>query len=102
MPTKKITKKKKEKVANVYELVDAQFTKSEKVEFLRIVIDGFKKDLIAAIVQEWMYSQEYQKPIHISKAQALENMGTYQQRMRYLVQNIEAIKWYAKEHGLEL
>ena len=74
--------------------------KKEESELIKELINQFKKELISAKVQEFIYEQEYYKPTNISKAKAEEGMGIYQKRIKYLIENIEAVEYYAKHYDL--
>lgn len=75
------------------EIVDIE----EESKLLQEIIQNFKKDLIMAKVQEFIYQEEFYKPTNISKAKAEEGLAIYQKRVQYLIENIEAVNFY-KEH----
>ncbi len=77
-----------------------ELSKEEQAGLLKELIHQFKKDWMTAKVQEAIYTAEFADPKHITKAQAMDSLGTYQKRIRFLEENITAIKTYAKNNDI--
>ena len=77
-----------------------KLNKKEEKELLEIIIKDFKRDLMTAKVQLFIYEQEFYHPKNISKAKAEEGMAIYQKRIQYLSENIEAVKFYIEHFEL--
>ena len=68
-----------------------------------------ERELVNWTIQEWIYQQEFAKPVHTTKLKAQEGLSTSQRnikemekRMKYLEENIAVYKLYAKEHGFNI
>ena len=77
-------------------------SKEEEGELLKKVIEDFKKDLVSAKVQESVYIREVIDPVNIGKRQAEEGVATYQKRIKYLQEIIQAVQMYAEDHSIIL
>lgn len=81
-------------------LPDVVLSKEEERDLLRQIINDFKKDLVSAVVQEFIYQKEVVDPVHIGRQQAESNVAEYQKRIRFIKENIQAIRMYAEDHSI--
>ena len=79
-----------------------KISQEEQKELINKLIQKFKEEWMSATVQEHIYALEYADPKHITKAKAEEGLATYQQRIKYIEQNITALHHYAKYNKIEL
>lgn len=91
-----IWKKKKAKPQEVV------LSKEEETELLKQIISDFKKELMNAKVQEYIYMREVIDPVHIGKQKAEEGVAMYQKRAQYLKENIQAVQMYCEEHDIKI
>ena len=75
----------------------------EEIELLKPLAEHIKNLILKSeelyaetLIQAWVYEQEVNNPTHMGKEKATENLGIYQKRLRYLCENIELIRLYAK------
>lgn len=66
------------------------------------LIHSTEEEMVKAKMQEWIYFMESLKPVHIGKAEAEKNMGTWQKRAQFLKENIEVYRQYAQQHGITI
>ncbi len=75
---------------------------TQKSKLLKELLHDLEKEWMQMTIQEYIYAGEYAKPKNISKEKALENMGQYQQRIRYIEENIFALKHFAHEKKINI
>lgn len=75
---------------------------TQKSKLLKELLHDFEKEWMQMIVQEYIYAGEHANPKNISKEKALENMGHYQQRIRFIEENIFALKHFAHEKEIDI
>lgn len=71
-------------------------------EIIKSLIKKQQEELIAAKIQCWIFEDEAVNHKHISKEKAMESLGLYQSRCRYMEENILAIESYARQHNIEI
>lgn len=77
-------------------------SKEEEAELLKQIISDFKKQLMEAKVQEFIYMREVINPVNIGKQKAEEGVAIYQKRGQYLKENIQAVQMYCEEHDIKI
>ena len=71
-------------------------------EHLKDLILKTEQEIVDVTIKEWMYLLETLKPVYLGKQQAEENMGIYQKRKKFLEENIQVYKKYAKDHDIKI
>ena len=58
---------------------------------------------VEALMKEWVFSREVITPTSMGRQKAEENLALYQKQKRYLSENVELMKLFAKEkHDIQL
>ena len=73
-----------------------------ELDYLKELIDGQEKELVKSQVMEWVYNLEVADPKHLGKQKAMDALGTYQKHTKYVEQNIEVYKKYAREKNYDI
>ena len=72
-------------------------TKQREIECLRELYATMEKDLVNMTVQAYFYRKEAENSVHIGKQQAEESLATYEKRIAYIKENLQAYVMYASE-----
>ena len=75
--------------------------KSDRDILIQIYEDK-QKELMMSRIQNWLYLREYADPQKMGKSQAEEGAATYQKNMKYLEEQLVAIKGFAETLKLTL